>query len=154
MNRIKTVLLSIMLFVFFLSGCSGSSEQSILFSVGTGDNIRVTLDTSDGLVLKQTESGYAVTSEGTEVIQSFFVEEAAYEQYVSAVREQAGVTVNEEKTAGGLNYICYSYSGEAGQENNVIGWIEGSSTGVVIASLSDLQTVQDALEHLSFTKEQ
>lgn len=153
MRKMKTGILYLALCICMLTGCSSSRTVSLTFKVGTGDNIKVTLDTSDGLGLSQTESGFSVTEDGNAVLQAFFVEQAVYQQYMESVANQEGVTVNEQKSEEGITYLSYTYAGEAGVENNFIVWIEGSSTGVVIGSLSDLQTATGAFQNISFSKE-
>lgn len=153
MRKFRTVVAAILFSVCLLTGCSGSLTMSLVFAVGTGDQIRVTLDCSEGLKLKQTGSGFAVTEGEKDIIQAFFVEEASYQQYLDAVAAQEGVTVNQESSENGITYLSYSYEGEAGTENNFIVWIDGSSTGVVAGSLADLETATKAFHSISFSKE-
>ncbi len=153
MRKIKSMIMSLILLVCILSGCSSSSSMSITFTVGTGDNIKITLDSTDGIKLRQTDSGFAVSKDDTDILQAFFVEQTVYQQYLEAVATQNGVTVNEEKTENGITYLSYSYNGEAGMENNFLVWIEATNTGVVVASLADLQTAAEAFQRISFSKE-
>ncbi len=94
-----------------------------------------------------------MSKDDTDILQAFFVEQTVYQQYLEAVATQNGVTVNEEKTENGITYLSYSYNGEAGMENNFLVWIEGTNTGVVVASLADLQTAAEAFQRISFSKE-
>lgn len=153
MRKVCTLVLSVVIGLWMLTGCGMNSSESIVFSVGTGDKISVTLNTSDGLHLKQTDAGYSIVKEDVEISQAFFVERAVYEQYIDAVSNEDGVVVNEESTKNGLTYLFYSYNGEAGQENNFIVWIDGTDTGVIIASLADMETAQTAFEKTSFSEE-
>lgn len=153
MSKIKVIIMSLVLIVCILTGCDSSRSMSITFAVGTGDNIMVTLDTSDGMELHQTESGFAVAGEDKDILQAFFVERAVYQQYLEAVASQEGVTVNQEKTENGITYLSYSYNGEAGMENNFIVWIEGTDTGVIVASLADRETATQAFKYITFAKE-
>lgn len=153
MRKIKAIIVSLLLSVCILTGCGSSGSMSITFAVGTGDNIKVTLDSSDGMGLRQSGSGFAVSEDGEDILQAFFVEESVYLQYIEAVYTQEGVTINQEKTENGITYLSYSYNGEAGVENNFIVWIDGTSTGVVAASLADLQTASEAFRSITFSKE-
>lgn len=153
MRKIKAIMVSLLLSVCILTGCASSRSMSITFAVGTGDNIKVTLDSSDGMGLRQSGNGFAVSKDDEDILQAFFVEESVYLQYIEVVNTQEGVTVNQEKTENGIKYLSYSYNGEAGVENNFIVWIEGTSTGVVVASLADLQTASEAFGSISFSKE-
>lgn len=153
MCKFRTAVAGMLFFVCLLTGCSSSLTMSLVFAVETGDQIKVTLDCSEGLRLKQTGSGFAVTEGENDVIQAFFVEEASYQQYLDAVAAQEGVTVNQENSENGITYLSYSYDGEAGVENNFIVWIDGSSTGVVAGSLADLETATKVFHCISFSKE-
>lgn len=150
-KKVKAVVT--VLCVCMLCACSGSLSASLTFAVGTGDNIKVTLDISDGLGLSQTENGFAVTKEEENILQALFVEEAVYQQYMDVVKEQEGVTINRQGSENGITVVSYSYNGAAGMENNYIVWIEGTDTGMIIGSLADLQTADAAFRSLSFSKE-
>ncbi|MCX4307925.1 MAG: hypothetical protein OSJ69_19245 [Acetatifactor sp.] len=153
MYQFRTIAAVMLFFVCLLTGCSSSLTMSLVFSVETGDQIKVTVDCSEGLKLKQTSNGFAVTKGENDVIQAFFVGEAMYQQYLDAVAAQEGVTVNQESSENGITYLSYSYEGEAGTENNFIVWIDGASTGVVAGSLSDLETATKVFHCISFSKE-
>lgn len=153
MRKMKTIMAGVVLCVCMLCGCSTYSNMSLTFKVGTGDNIKVTLDTSGGLRLSQTDGGYAVTEGGETVLQAFFVEQAVYRQYMDAAETQEGVVINRQGTENGITFISYSYDGAAGMENNFIIWIDGTATGMVAASLADLETADRAFQSLSFSKE-
>lgn len=153
MRKFKATFIGMVLCVCVLAGCSSSSSMSITFSVATGDNIKVTLDTSDGLELSQADGGYTVTENGNDILQAVFVEQAFYQEYIEAVKTQEGVTINQEKSENGITYLSYSYNSQAGTENDFLIWIEGSNTGIVAGSLADLQTATRAFESISFSKE-
>lgn len=152
MTKIKALILSLALCICMLAGCGASKSMSITFAVGTGDKIKVTLDASGGLKLKQTEGGFAVTDGQDDILQAFFVEQAVYQDYMDAVKTQEGVRINETKTEKDITYLSYSYNGQVGEENNFIVWIEGTSTGVVAASLADLETATSVFGKISYTK--
>lgn len=153
LKKWKAFMAGMVLFVCILCGCSTSSTMSLTFAVETGDNIKVTLDTSKGLRLSQADGGYAVAEEGETVLQAFFVEQAVYEQYMDAVMTQEGVTVRRQESENGITFLAYSFDGAAGMENNFIIWIDGTATGMVAASLADSETADRAFQSLSFSKE-
>lgn len=153
LRRMKLFMSGIILCACMLCGCSTSSTMSLTFVVETGDNIKVTLDTSGGLRLSQADNGYAVTEGEDTVLQGFFVEQAVYEQYMDAVMTQEGVTVRRQESENGITFLAYSFDGAAGMENNFIIWIDGTATGMVAASLADSDTADRAFQSLSFSKE-
>ena len=75
MYQFRTIAAVMLFFVCLLTGCSSSLTMSLVFSVETGDQIKVTVDCSEGLKLKQTSNGFAVTKGENDVIQAFFVGE-------------------------------------------------------------------------------
>lgn len=153
MRKVKTVIAGLVLFACVLCGCDTSKTMSFTFTVGTGDVIKVTLDTSDGFLLSQADSGYVVTKDGDNILQAVFVDQESYQQYMDAVTTQEGVMINRQGSENGITFTSYSYNGKAGMENNFIIWIDGTDTGVVAGSLADLQTATRAFQSLSFTKQ-
>lgn len=153
LRKVKLFLAGMLACVCMLCGCSTSSSMSLTFKVGTGDNIKVTLDTSGGLRLSQADGGYAVKEGEETVLQAFFVEQAVYQQYMDAVTTQEGVVINRQESENGITFLAYSFDGAAGMENNYIIWIDGSATGMVAASLAGQETADRAFQSLSFSKE-
>ena len=75
--------------ILCLGGCQGASvstSQSMTFQVGTGDKIKVTLDTSAGDSLAQEEGSFSVKNGDSLVFQGVFQTPDQYAAQEAAIR--------------------------------------------------------------------
>lgn len=149
MKNFVTLMLSGVLGMILLTGCSTS--MSYTYKVGTGDNVKVVLDTSDGLKLEDDDDGFSVTEDDETILQGIFIDEDTYDLYVELVKIADGIENIEEDSANGLTWLFYEFDGQAGMESNFIVWIDGSDTGVLIASLAGSRGAKKAFNSLTFT---
>lgn len=150
-RKTLTVLACMTAAMFALTGCS--TNMSYTYKVGTGDEVKVTLDTSEGLVLENEDSGFSVTKDDDTILQGIFVDEDTYEVYRDSVKADDTAEIVEEDSANGITWIYYHFDGASGMESDFIAFIDGSSTGVIIASLEDADTAEAAFDSLSFSVE-
>lgn len=153
MNKNIKKLCLLLIMVLMITGCKFHSSKSYVFKVATGDNVKVTLDTSDGYDLIQSDSKFTITKDDEELSQGFFVYENAYKQYIDNIYSQDGITILNEDQKDNLDYVFYQTDGKAGIERNYIIWIKYSNTGIVLASLENEDTARKVFELLTFEVE-
>lgn len=149
MKKLAALVLSMVLGMSVLTGCSTSISYT--YDVGTGDTVKVTLDTSEGLMLENEDDGFSVTEDDETILQGIFIDEDTYDYYVEMVKIADGPENIEEDSANGLTWVFYEFDGQAGMESNFIVWIDGSDTGVLIASLAGSRGAKKAFNSLTFT---
>lgn len=141
----KKVLL--LLFVFFIVGCSFHSSKSYTFNIETGDSIKVTLETGDGYDLKQKNGSFSITKDDQVISQGVFLKEDTKNDFYSKLNQFEKYSFDNGK------YIYYETDGEAGIEYNYFIILDNSKAGIVVASLEGREKAQDTFERLSFKKE-
>lgn len=135
-----------------LSGCvTYSTSMTFTFSVETGDNIAVELDTSSGYELRPEGSDFFVSKDGSDIVGGMFLTEVTYEQLVSNAHDDPRAQfVTDVKD----NYE-YTYSPEDGGETYYLLWVPGSNTGIGLFSQNNatVDQVEKAVDLLTFTAE-
>ena len=81
-KKVLTLLAAVVTTAAILAGCSVTKTKSLTYEVETGDNIKVTLDTSDGYSI-QSDLPFTITKDGTEIMSGTFVTDDGYEYYVT-----------------------------------------------------------------------
>ncbi len=108
MKNFVALVLSGVLGMILLTGCSTS--MSYTYKVGTGDNVKVVLDTSDGLKLENDDDGFSVTDDDDEtILQAIFIDEDTYDWYVERMKNSDWVEHIEEDFANGLTWLYYDF---------------------------------------------
>ncbi|NLC78986.1 MAG: hypothetical protein GX683_04595, partial [Ruminococcaceae bacterium] len=79
MKKVLSIALILILALALFAGCS--SSKSYTFDVSTGDKIKITLDTSDGLDLSQLNGQFWVSRDGVDIITGVFIDSATYDTY-------------------------------------------------------------------------
>ena len=136
-----------------LCACTFSSSMSYSFNVETGDVIKVTLDTSDGLALKQEDGEFRVEKEDEILLQGVFITEETYQKFL-AIKGEQGMTMLEDTEKEGNVYYMYEVEGKAGTEDNFVLWIKDSKTGALLGSLAGAESAKEAFDKLTITKEE
>ncbi len=135
-----------------LCACSISTSMSYSFDVQTGDTIKVSLDTSDGMSLTQKDGRFAVIEDEETVLVGIFLHEEGYQSYL-AIKGEQGMTVLEDTQKDGNTYYMYEIEGESGTEDNFVMRVQESKTGVLLASLSGREKAKKAFEKLTIVCE-
>ncbi len=147
-NQIKVLGIMVAM-ILMLTGCN--SSMSLTFNIETGDNIQIKLDTSTGYTLKQVDGMFTVCDEEeNDVLQGFFVTEEMYNLYLEAVNSP-DTTIIETAQQNGCSYTQYQFVADTHTENNFICWVDGSNTGVVLASIESMEEAEEAFDLLSFS---
>ncbi len=151
--RFGVLTVTALLLTVLTASCKFKSSKSYTFSIENGDQIKVTLDTSDGYALSQKDGVFSVTSQEETILEGVFLLEETYEQYMGLSETTDSMAVLEEDERNDVSYLFYQFVGEAGMENNFIIFVKGSHTGVLIGSLSGQDAAKTAFDHLSFSCE-
>lgn len=131
-----------------LPACQFESSKSLTFKVTTGDDVKVTLDTSDGYDLGSDGSTFTVSKDGEAILQSSWEVPETAEEYMDSLDSEGVYT--EPIEVGDHTGIIWSAEGSAGAERDALIDL-GGDTYVVIASLDP--AMEDALERLTFEVE-
>lgn len=138
--------------VIGLTGCSTS--VSLTYNVDTGDTVEVTLDTTDNdFSLGEEDNVIMVTEDDDTILSGAFVYQDICDIYEEMIKADDTIEIIEEDSANGLTWLFYSVDGLSGVESNFIVWIDGSNTGVLLASLQDSDDAKKAFECLTFSIE-
>ena len=144
MKKVLSIALILILALALFAGCS--SSKSYTFDVSTGDKIKITLDTSDGLDLSQSNGQFWVSRDGVDIITGVFIDPATYDTYYGTVMSDAE-TFNVISEDG--YEVFYSLDTANGVEYDCIGLVDGSFTGYLLGS--DSQTdAETAIASLTF----
>ncbi len=149
MKKAKT-LLALLLAVVCVAGCSSSTSFSYTFKVGTGDEIKVKLDTSDGYSLSQEDGQFYIKDGEETLVTGIFTTEEYWDYYTESIPVVEGAEViKEDELCGGNDGLVYTYE----EETNAILHVKDSNTYVMLASVADTDVALDVMENLEFTKE-
>lgn len=123
-----------------LTACTTS--MSYTFSVETGDQVEVKLNTSDGLKMTQSDGQFSVLdADGQHLLDGGFVTAEGMDYYRSAMyTEGAEVLLDTDEE------ILWTYDGEY---NRLV--MVNDRTGVLIGSLMDPETAENAYQQLTIT---
>ena len=136
--------LGIILFVLMIVvGCSSHSSKSYTFNVSTGDSVEVTMDTSDGDTLSQSDGQFSVNDD---TLQGIFLAKEDYDSYINAIESDSSAKIIDQSK----NYLFYEYDGTSGKEHNFVLWLSGSDTGILIGSLASEKEAKACYDKLSF----
>ena len=154
MRRVKNAVV-VGLIVCMMLVCVGCSKSfSISYSVNTGDQIKVELDTTDGYELSDEEGTMCILDEtGATVLTGFFIDENTYTSYLEMVRGTEGVTILEETTSNGVTYTLYNLETSEMTVNEYVCWVDGSSTGILFSGISTMDDAKTAFSKLTFSVE-
>lgn len=149
MKKFAALMLGGVLGMIVLTGCS--SSMSYTYNVGTGDSVKVELDTSEGLKLESEDEGFSVTEDDETILQGIFIDEDTYDFYVEMMKNADGPENIEEDSANGLTWLYWEFDGQAGTESNYVAWIDGSDTGIIMGGLEGSRAAKKAFNSLTFT---
>lgn len=151
-KRICLLLLAVLWAIIF-TACSTHSNMAFTFNVETGDSVKVSLDTSNGLQLTQDDGKFSVNKGDQKVLQGMFITKQTYDSYIE-ITDSSDVTVIEEGNGNNNNaYRFYECEGNSGKEYDYIVWVSNSNTGVLIGSIEGKDEVKAAFDKLTISKE-
>ena len=150
MKKLFSVLTAVLLTCAVL--CSCSSYTAMIYSVETGDEIRIACDTSDGYEFNR-DSPFVISKGGITLGTGIFLTMDVYNSYLSALSEGGDtITVISEGSRDGNDYVFYRCEGEYGTEYDFLIKIKDSQTGVLLGCETSRTAAEDCFEALTFTK--
>lgn len=152
---LKRVILSFVLSVMLLT-LVGCTSKSYVYSVETGDKIKIELNT---------EGGYDITSDAPffiskeeriddsvyaeDLSQGVFVTLETYNKYISSIGSDSKTQIIESDTKNGLEYTFFVYNDS---EWDYIIKIEGSNTGLILGNRVSEESARECFNRLTITK--
>lgn len=135
--------------IVILSGCQ--THQAYTFNIGTGDVIKIQLNTSYGEKLMQEDGQFIISSEEGEYISiGMFLEPDVLNQLYSNVNQLDGVEIISENKNSDMEYIFYKISTETMTEWNYLMKHSHSQAGIVISNITSEGSAKGIFELLSF----
>ena len=128
-------------------GCTFSTNMKLMFNVETGDKIYVEVDTTDGYKMTA-DAPFSVTKDGAVQLQGTFIYEAAFQAYADAAAEDPDARIIERSSKNGNQYVFWSYAEE---EYNIVMFVGGSSTGVLMSSTVSEEAAREAFNRMTFS---
>lgn len=151
-KKCAALALSAVLAMTLLTGCTTSVSRT--YEVATGDTVEVTLDTTDNdFSLVEEDNVLMITEDDDTILSGSFVYQEICDVYEEMIKADDTIEIIEEDSANGLTWLFYNFDGLSGLESNFIVWIDGSNTGVLLASLQDPDDAKEAFECLTFSIE-
>lgn len=151
----KKTLLLFCVSIFVLgcfSGCtfSGSSTyMAYTFSVDTGDDIRIELDTTGGYDMTS-DLPLEISENGQTLSQGVFLTAEEYEDYFIAASTDLDATVIDSGNTDSLEYIFWSYNDA---EFNYAILFNGTNTGFLLGNNVSEDSARECFNRLSFSVE-
>ena len=146
MKKIFMTIAFISIVILSVTGCSTS--KSYTFSVETGDNIEIKLDTSNGYDISS-DIPFAVSKDDKKLSQGTFITLDGYDSYIAAVTNDSNAKVIDSATKNGLEYTFYSYNNS---EYNYIIKIKDSNTALLIGNITSEESAKDCFDKLTISK--
>lgn len=128
-----------------LTGCTTS--KSYTFKVENGDDIKVTLNTTDGYDITS-DTPFKILKDENTLSQGIFIKGSYYDQYVEAANTQGNIIKKESNDK--IEYVFYSYEN---LEYNYIIKIKNSDTALLLANPNSQEEAEKCFELLSFSVE-
>ena len=152
-KKVLTLLAAVVTTTAILAGCSVTKTKSLTYEVETGDNIKVTLDTSDGYSI-QSDLPFTITKDGSEIMSGTFVTDDGYEYYVTEVTtEGSGAEVIDSGSKDGNEYTFYKVESDSFTEYDYILKVKDSQTGVIMGSTASEEEASKCFQAMTFSKE-
>lgn len=154
--KIISIFLTMCSILCVLSACNSNALKTSLsytYTVETGDNVKIKLDTSDGYSIEK-DLPFKIIKNDTVISEGTFITIDGYNQYKNIVESGSdkSVTIIESETnSNGITYIFYKVDSSAGIEYDYIVKINNSNTGLVIGSLISEADAKDVFNHLTIS---
>ncbi|MBO5143471.1 MAG: hypothetical protein J6C46_10890 [Clostridia bacterium] len=148
MNKKLLKLVMLCCFVIItITACTTS--KSYTYKVETGDNIKVTLNTSNGYDMTATNP-IELSKNGTKVSDGIFITLEMYEQYLDVVENDEKSTIIKTGNANGVEYTFYNYDNK---EYNYIMKIKDSNTGFILGTPNSQDGAEESFSMIGLEKE-
>lgn len=157
-KHLTSKMLILILSLFLITGCSLLTTQTKTFKTDSGEKVALSLDTTSGYKLSDTQGLFIVSKKDKAISRGIFIKKETYESYVEWLDKKTGnkkfvgntTKIIEDKETDNIKYIYYSSTGASGIEYNHVGYIKDSNTGFLINNTVSGQTARECFNLLSF----
>lgn len=146
-KKIFAGLTALLCMIVMLSGCHVTTSKAYIFSVETGDKIKVSLDTTGDFDLSS-DVPFAISMNGEIQTQGTFIYADVYEQYVQVSQNGEKTKLLDSGTKDGNPYVFWCFDGK---EYNYAIRVTGSDTGVVLGNMVSEQSARVCFERLTIS---
>lgn len=147
MKKVFISFLLVGVILLTLTGCT--TTKSYVFSVETGDQIKIELNTTDGYDLSS-DLPFTISKDGETLSQGIFIDMSYYDAYVNAASTDSLAKIIDQGSKDEIEYIFYSYNDS---EYNYIIKVKNSNTGILLGNPNSQEEAERCFELLTFTLE-
>lgn len=141
-----------------LSKIPVNTNMSLTLNVKTGDNIKVSMDTTGGYKMQfdNKESVFKLTKNAddteTVVMQGILMTESSFDTYYKTIYNGTNGDIYKSSMENGVSTTVFTYEDNAGRTNcEFLGWIVGTNTGVAFESTElAIKDAEEVFNKLSF----
>ena len=153
---IVLIFVIVVLGFFVLSAINGglTTEKSYTFNVSTGDDIKISLNTSEGYDI-DSSIPFTISKDDKDISQGTFITTYGYNDYINRISSDSTAKILDSSSRSDVEYTFYTVYNTSDNLNeyNYIIKVKGSSTGLLLGNIVSESSAQDVFEHLSFSKE-
>lgn len=148
MKKYSRVLLClIVITVMALVGCKTTTSKSYTYSVETGDEIVLKLDTSGDYDITY-EIPFKITKGEESLSQGTFIKGEAYSIYVESIDDEPQAEVIDSGTKGECEFTMWKFNAADHTEYNYVILINNSNTGVLLANDVSEESAKECFDRL------
>ena len=144
-----TALFCLVLIITISCACNKSISYTCL--TNTSEKVIVTVDSSERkYTLKESGTMYYLMDGDEELLGFTFITDEKYKEYMSNIQSNEYTELCKATTTSGISYVQYKYDNGTDLKNNLIGWITGSNTGIIVGSAHEQDVFENSLTLLEF----
>ncbi len=128
--------------IFLLTGCGESKSFNYQFS--TGDNVKVSLDTSGGYDLVE-GNPFKILLDKKEVASGSFISSISYDAYLKIANSSTNIKLEKNSKKGDMEYSLFFN----GTKYNFAIKIKDSKTGILLGNFDTKSDAMDCLKKLN-----
>lgn len=147
MKKILTLVITYVVILAILAGCSVNTYKSYTFTVDTGDKVKVSLDTGDNYDITS-KVPFAISRDGKTLSEGTFILAETFEQYKDVVESDEKAKLLDSGKKDGIEYIFWSYNGT---EFNYAILVEKSKTGIILGNAVSEESAKECFARLTIT---
>ncbi len=152
MKRRSKILYAFLCLVMLLCVSACHTSKSFTFQIENGEQIKITLDTTDSYDLVQEDGTFAVEKDGDYLLQGYFLSEDGYRQKEELILSVDFIDMKRMVPDEDPMMYVYQHEGKAGSEVDYLFRVEGAETGVIVGSLMSFEEAETAFSLLAFEK--
>lgn len=146
-HRTMAALLSLTL-LLGLTACH--SSKSFTFQIDNGEQVKVTLNTTDGYDLTQEDGTFAVEEDGKTILYGRFLKPEGFALYQEEMSKQKNAKLVTLEPADSPTLCIYTFDGSAGPEVDYLMKLDGGETVVYLYTTKTAAEAEKLVELLTF----